>query len=116
MRLKKIASVIAAVAMAATLCMPAFAEATPGEIANSAAEQAAASQDIGEIGSYVEQATQSLKTSTEPVTSPGMLRGSTTWRDVPSFVAPRLPAARFRSSGMFSMTPIRDRIISGRNN
>lgn len=68
MRLKKIASVIAAVAMAATLCMPAFAEATPGEIANSAAEQAAASQDIGEIGSYVEQATQSLKTSTEPVT------------------------------------------------
>lgn len=68
MRLKKIASVIAAVAMAATLSMPAFAEATPGEIANNAAEQAAASQDIGEIGSYVEQATQSLKSSTESVT------------------------------------------------
>lgn len=68
MKLKKIASVIAAVAMAATLCMPAFADATPGEIANNAAEQAAASQDIAEIASYVAQATESLKLSSEPVT------------------------------------------------
>lgn len=68
MKLKKIASVIAAVAMAATLCMPAFAEATPGEIANNAAQEAAASQDIGEVGSLLEQATQSLKSSTEPAT------------------------------------------------
>lgn len=68
MQLKKIASVIAAVAMAATLCMPAFADATPGEIANNAAEQAAASQDIAEIASYVAQATESLKLSSEPVT------------------------------------------------
>lgn len=68
MKLKKIASVIAAVAMAATLCMPAFADATPGEIANNAAEQAAASQDIAEIANYVAQATESLKLSSEPVT------------------------------------------------
>lgn len=68
MKLKKIASVIAAVAMAAMLCMPAFADATPGEIANNAAEQAAASQDIAEIASYVAQATESLKLSSEPVT------------------------------------------------
>lgn len=68
MKLKKIASVIAAVAMAATLCMPAFADATPGEIANNAAEQAAASQDINEIARYVAQATESLEPSSEPVT------------------------------------------------
>lgn len=68
MKLKKIASVIAAVAMAATLCMPAFADATPGEIANNAAEQAAASQDINEIARYVAQATESLKHGPESVT------------------------------------------------
>ena len=68
MKLKKIASVIAAVAMAATLCMPAFADATPGEIANNEAEQAAASQDINEIARCVAQATESLKQSSEPVT------------------------------------------------
>lgn len=49
MRLKKIASVVAAAAMALTLSMPAFAEATPGEIANelgqTVAEQTAALRD-----------------------------------------------------------------------
>lgn len=68
MKLKKIASVIAAVAMAATLCMPAFADATPGEIANNAAEEAAASQDIDKIASCVAQATESLKHGPESVT------------------------------------------------
>lgn len=48
-------------------CLPSRTQ-RPGEIANNAAEQAAASQDIAEIASYVAQATESLKLSSEPVT------------------------------------------------
>ena len=41
-----------------------------------------------------------VNTSTLPVTRPEMLSGKTTWKNAPSFVAPRLPAASLRSSGM----------------
>ena len=57
---------------------------------------------------------QPVNTSTLPVTRPETLSGNTTWKNEPRRVAPRLPAARLRSSGMLSMTPMSERIISGR--
>ena len=57
---------------------------------------------------------QPVNTSTEPVTRPDTLSGRVTRRKLPSFVEPRLSAASVRSSGMLSMTPISDRIMSGR--
>lgn len=75
MNLKKIAALVAVLAMAVSLSMPAFAAATPGENANTALVSVAQDPDatVEEVGDAVEEMTALINAGTETVVSPVLI-------------------------------------------
>ena len=75
MNLKKIAALVAVLAMAASLSMPAFAAATPGESANSALVTVAQnpSATVEAVGDAVQEMTNLINTDQETVVSPVLI-------------------------------------------
>lgn len=75
MNLKKIAALVAVLAMAASLSMPAFAEATPGESADSALVTVAQnpSATVEAVGDAVKAKTEQIKAETETEVSPVLI-------------------------------------------
>lgn len=72
MNLKKIAALVAVLAMAASLSMPAFAAATPGENTNKALVSVAQDPDatVKEVGDAVKEMTNLINTDQEAVVTP----------------------------------------------
>lgn len=75
MNLKKIAALVAVLAMAASLSMPAFAEATPGESADSALVTVAQnpSATVEAVGDAVKTKTEQIKAGVEAEVSPVLI-------------------------------------------